>query len=132
MACEGEVIDWQPEQIPDPNRLFMRIHETFRKPDGTPAPGAFRNHGEGMSTDWQKYATPQETRRRAKQPEHNAVVTLHVGSVRQLPEQQVEHTPDVERDNRAHTDVYGKKDEEVRIKLKRIAEIVIEFDAPVE
>ena len=110
----------------------MRVHKNWRKSDGTAAASAFRNHGEGMSTDWEKYATPRDTRRRARQPEFNAVVSLHVGSVRQLPEQQVEHTPDVERDNRAHTDVYGKKDEEVRIKLRRIAEIVIGFDAPVE
>lgn len=85
-----------------------------------------------MSTDWEKYATPHETRRRAQRPGHNAVVTLHVGSVRQLPEQQVEHTPKVAEDNRAHTDVYGQKDEEVRIMLRRIAEVVVRFDAPVE
>lgn len=123
---------WQPEQIPEQSSLFMRVHKTFRKSDGSAVASAFRNRGEGMSTDWEKYATPQETRRRAKQPGHNAVVTLHVGSVRELPEQQVEHTPDVERANRAHTDVYGEKDEEVRIKLRRIAEIVIGFDTPVE
>jgi len=85
-----------------------------------------------MSTDWEKYATALETRQRAKQPECSGVISLHVGSVRELPEQQVEHTPDVERANRAHTDVFGKKDEEVRVKLRRIAEIVIGFDAPVE
>lgn len=132
MACEGEVIDWQPEQIPNQDHLFMRVHKTWRKADGSLALSAFKDHGGGMSTDWQKYATPQETRRRAKQPADNAVVTLHVGSVRQLPEQQVEHTPDIERNNRAHTDVFGKKDEEVRMKLRRIAEVVIPFDAPVE
>ncbi len=123
---------WQPEQIPNRDRLFMRIDKTWRKKDGSIAPSGFQNRGAGMSTDWVKYATPQETRRRAKQPGHNAVVTLHVGSVRELPEQQVEHTPDVERANRAHTDVFGEKDEEVRIMLRRIAEIVIGFDAPVE
>ncbi len=85
-----------------------------------------------MSTDWEKYANPQVTRRRAKVPGQNAVVRLGVGSVRQLPGQEVKHTPNVEQRTRAHTDVYGKKDEEVRVKLRRIAEIVIKFDAPVE
>lgn len=124
-------MDWESEQIPQQNHLFMHVHEMWRR-NGFISPGAFQNHGEGMSTDWQKYATPQQTRRRAKQPGHNAVVTLHVGSVRQLPEQQVEHTPNVAEDNRAHTDVYGKKDEEVRMKLRRIGQIVIGFDTPVE
>ena len=61
-------MDWPPEKISDQDHLFMRIHKDFRESDGTPMPVAFRNHGEGMSTDWQKYATPQETRRRARQP----------------------------------------------------------------
>lgn len=109
----------------------MRIHEMWRK-DGSVAPGAFKNHGEGMSTDWEEYAKPHQTRGRAKQPECNAVVRFNVGKVRQVPGQEVEHTPDVERLNRAHTDVCGDKDTEVRVKLRRIAEIVIGFDAPVE
>ena len=131
MVGQGEVIDWPAEQIPDQDRLFMRVHKNWRKADGTIATAAFKNHGEGMSTDWQKYANPQGTRQRAKQPGDNAVVKLHVGSVRQLPGQEVEHTPDVEQHNRAHTDVVGAKDEEVRMKLRRIAEIVVRFDAPV-
>ncbi len=109
----------------------MRVHEMWRR-NGSISPGAFRNHGKGMSTDWEKYTTPRETRQRAKQPERNGVIRLHVGSVRELPEQQVEHTPDVQQANRAHTDVFGKKDEEVRVKLRRIAEVVVPFDAPVE
>ena len=125
-------MDWPPEHIPDRERLFMRIHKTWRKKDGSIALGGFQNRGAGMSTDWQKYATPQETRRRETQAECNAVVSLHVGSVRELPEQRVEHTPDVKRENRAHTDVFGEKDEEIRMKLRRIAEVVVPFDAPVE
>lgn len=132
MAGQGEVIDWPAEQIPNRDRLFMRIHKNWRKGDGTVAIGAFKNHGEGMSTDWETYATPRDTRRRARHPECNAVVSLHVGSVRELPDQRVEHTPNIEADNRAHSDVYGKKDEEVRMKLRRIAEIIIGFDTPVE
>ncbi len=122
---------WQAEKIPDQDFLFMRIHERWRE-DEEVAPGAFRNHGDGMSTDWEKYTKPQQTRDRAKQPERNAVVRLHVGSVRQVPGQEVEHTPDVELGNRSHTDVFGDKTTEIRVKLKRVAEIVIGFDVPVD
>lgn len=107
----------------------MRVHEMFRD-DGGFAPGAFRNQGEGMSTDWEKYATRRETRERAPKPELNAVVQLQVGRVREVPGQEVEHTPDVERRNRAHTDVFGEKDEEARTLLRRIAKVVIPFDTP--
>lgn len=127
MAGQGEVIDWPPEQIPDRDRLFMHIHKTWRR-NGAVSPGAFENHGAGMSTDWEKYSTPEQTRERARVPEKNAVISLVAGEVREVPGQKVEHTPDVERSNRAHTDVLGEKDEEVRLKLKRIAGIAIPFD----
>ncbi len=126
MVGQGEVVDWPAEQIPDRDRLFMRV--TMRRKDGSIAASAFRNHGEGMSTDWEKYSTREETRQRAKNPNANAVVSLVVGEVRRVPGQQVEHTPDTERHNRAHTDVLGEKDPEARLKLRRIAEIVIPFN----
>lgn len=129
MAGQGEVIDWPAEQIPNRDRLFMRVHKTWRKKDGSIAPGAFQNHSAGMSTDWEKYSTPEETHRRARRdPKKNAVVFLVVGEVRAVPGQRVEHTPDVERCNRAHTDVLGEKDVETRMKLTRIAEFALPFD----
>lgn len=131
MAGEEQLIDWQAEQVPDENLLFMRVHESWRRGESV-SPGAFKNHGDGMSTDWERYATPSQTRARAKDPGKNAVISMIVGNVRQLPRQRVEHTPDIEHRNRAHTDVLGEKDEEVRIKLRRIANIVITFDAPVD
>ena len=131
MASEEQVIGWQPEQIPDGDALFMRVHEHWRR-DGFVSPGVFKNHGGGMSTDWERYATPSQTRARAKDPKKNGVISMIVGNVRELPGQRVEHTPDIEHRNRAHTDVFGEKDEEIRVKLRRIASIVIAFDTPVD
>ncbi len=71
-------------------------------------PIAFRNHppeSGGMSTDWEKYATAEQCRNRAKIPADNAVIRMNAGRIRQIPGQTVEHAPLPE--NRAHTEVYG-------------------------
>ena len=108
---------WPAEFIPDDHALLMRVHRQWSK-NGIPMPGAFRNHAGGMSTDWAQYSTADQTRGRGRNPADNGVVRMHVGSVRGLPGQKVEHTP--EPTNRAHTDVFGEKDEEVRLKFVRI------------
>ncbi len=91
--------------------------------------GAFRDQGGGMSTDWEKYSTAEETRKRAQKspPEDNGVLRLNVGGVRAINPLSVEHKP--EPDNRAHTEVLGdkKKDPEVRLRLQRLAEWVIKI-----
>ena len=71
-----------------------------------------------MSTDWEKYARPSETRGRGRVPAENGVVSLSVAGLRLLP-QTVAHTP--ADANRAHTDVTGDKTAEVRMKLRRLA-----------
>lgn len=71
-----------------------------------------------MSTDWEKYATPEETRARGRNPLQQAVVEFLAGEVRNLSGQTVEHKPD--DDNRAHTEVVGEKNEKVRLKFTRI------------
>ncbi len=70
-----------------------------------------------MPTDWSKYATPEETLRRAKVPSDNGVIGMVVGEIREIPGLRVEHSPLTE--NRSHTDVFGKKDPEVRLQLLR-------------
>lgn len=127
MACGGEIISWESEPIPDQDCIFMRVHKTWHS-NGDVSVGAFQNHNGGMSTNWAEYSTPEYTQEQARDPSKNAVISLVVGEVRDIPGQSVEHTPDIERNNRAHTDVYGEKDEEVRIKLKRIANIEIPFE----
>jgi hypothetical protein len=111
---------WQPESIPDSDRLFMRIHKTWIRGQDV-LPGAFQNRPQGatgMSTDWEKYSSPASTQLRAQRPAEQAVVALLAGEVRSLPAQVVDHTP--QDDNRAHTDIVGAKDEEVRLKFTRL------------
>jgi hypothetical protein len=121
--------NWESEDIPDADRLFMRLHPDFIYEDGTPKPNGFRNHGGGMSTDWDKYSTPEQTRARTdKDPRTYAVIAMVVGEVRKIEGQEVKHTP--LPDNRAHADVTGEKrggDPETRMLFRRIATVVIPY-----
>jgi hypothetical protein len=75
----------------------------------------------GMSTDWSRYSTPEESRQSAREPAVTGVVEMTVADVRAIPEQTVEHTPIQNHpdpsilDNRAHTDVFGPKEEDPEI-----------------
>jgi hypothetical protein len=125
----ADEVSWPTEEIPDDNYLWMRVHK-IRVRNGEIRPSAFENKPtptDGMSTDWDKYASPQDTRDRGNVPTDNAVIRLKVGDVRQIPDQTVVHTPDYisAKPNRSHTDVFGEKHEEVRVKLSRICKIVI-------
>jgi hypothetical protein len=112
--------EWIPEGIPDLDRVFMRIHESYVR-DGQINPGVFRDHGTGMSTDWDKYATALETRSRGRTPEANGVVSMVVGRIRGEAGQDVIHDPDLAVGNRAHADVVGEKTPKVRVLLLRLA-----------
>jgi hypothetical protein len=120
---------WPVEQIPNEHFLFFRLHRNYMQFDDEIPQGAFRDQDGGMSTDWEKYSTAEETQRRAikSPPEENGVLRLNVGGVREIKPLLVEHTP--EPGNRAHTNVFGdkKKDPEVRLKLQRLAEWVIKI-----
>lgn len=107
---------YQKEPIPDNNYLYQRVHSTFVN-DGKLNPGVFSDHQGAMSTDWSKYSTPEKSRLRAKQPEKNGIIQLMAGKIREIPNQQIEHEP--ENDNQAHTNIYGEKDTEVRLKYLR-------------
>jgi hypothetical protein len=79
----GLSASWPQEDVPDSDHLYMRVHRVFEV-DGELQPGVFRDHppkGESraMSTDWSKYATPEETLRRAKSPSDNGVIGMVVG-----------------------------------------------------
>jgi hypothetical protein len=126
MADPG--LAWPEEEIPDKDRLFMRIHRglvrQLLREDDPPEyipPGVFRDQGGAMSTDWEKYSTAEETRLRGRTPTANGVISIPVGPTRSDAGQVVKHTPDLELRNRAHTDVTGEKDPEVRMRLRRIA-----------
>ena len=85
-----------------------------------------------MSTDWDRYSTPEKSRERANRPEDNGIVSLPAGGVRAI-NLTVEHAP--ESDNQAHTDVIGMKrsggEEETRLRLKllHIATVLIPVPA---
>jgi hypothetical protein len=81
-----------------------------------------------MSTEWEKYSSPQEARDRAKKPADNGVIQMVAGEVSAVPRLTVKHTPDLERRVRAHTDVLGPKDPESRVKLARISRWVSGFE----
>ena len=115
---------WAVEEIPGTDYLYMWGHHTQLK-DGELQPGVFRDRDGGMSTDWSKYSTPEDTRNRARIPNDNGIVSLTVDQVREIEGLKVEHSPIP--DNRAHTDVIGKKTPEVRMKLLRIFEWAIEL-----
>jgi len=122
--------DWPVEEIPDDDSLYRRVHRVhWRRDSKEPIePGAFKNYpkgSDGMSVDWARYSTPQETRARGK-PDENAVVQLVAGEVRMLQTQQVEHTPITE--NRSHSEVIGQKTARVRTQLSRICTVVIPLD----
>ena len=111
------------EDVPDKDHLFYRIHKTDFNRNGEIIPGAFKERGEGerrgMSTNWCSYSTPHELRDVASNPIENAVVSLHVGSTRQIGSLEVTHDPIPE--NRSHTHILGiprKGQLKVRIGLK--------------
>ena len=118
---------WNAENIPDEAVLYERVHQNNLDEQNRPKPGAFRNlptKEDGMSTDWEKYSTPFETRQRAKYPQANIVIALIARDVRAIDGQEVEHTPvnpsEEQPGNRAHTDVFGEKTTEARLKFMQI------------
>ncbi|MFZ0662923.1 MAG: hypothetical protein WAM66_09550 [Acidobacteriaceae bacterium] len=124
MAEQG--IAFPIEKVPDTDSVFMRAHKQFI-PDGTLAAGVFRVHDGGMSVDWSKYSTPEQTRARAKRdPQNNAVLEMNVGEIRSISTLDVTHRPKM--DNQAHCDVplpSGEDLTEVRFKLRRIAKVIL-------
>jgi hypothetical protein len=123
-VADSAMSNWPKEEIPDQDSLFMRVHRN-NAPDGELAPGAFRDIGRGMSTDWQKYSTAEETRARAGVPQKNGVTCMVAGGVRSCG-LLVEHDPIPV--NRAHTEIVGIKSTEVRFKLLRLARWVMPLE----
>lgn len=120
MADGGLTGSWLSEAIPDDDHLFLRVLrlQIDLDPDGelvVPA-AALRNHGNGMSTNWDKYSDAEAVRHGSERhpPEDYAVASFRVGGVRAIPSQGVEHTPIFvgpgdPGNSRSHTDVVGPK-----------------------
>jgi hypothetical protein len=125
----ADALDFPIENIPDADSVFMRAHKDYIR-GGDLVPGVFREQDGGMSVDWDKYASPQDTKGRAKNPANNAVLSLSVGGIRKIRDLDVKHTP--EPNNRAHSEVDLPDDREelteARLLLRRLAAIVIPPD----
>lgn len=123
-------VNWPVEDIPDDDSVYMRAHRMFFRP--TLQPGVFTPHGGGMSVDWEKYSSPEDTRQRAKNPDHNAVIRLPALGIRDINNLALEHTPEPE--NRAHSDVFGLVNSEdlteARILLLNLSRVVLDLLAP--
>jgi hypothetical protein len=104
----ADCLDWLIEHVPDGDDTFMRAHsDHFRR--GDLLPGVFKVRDDGMSVDWAKYSTPEETRKRGREPLENAVVSLPVLKVRAISGLDVKHAPEnpPKPPNRAHSNVVG-------------------------
>jgi hypothetical protein len=121
---------WPIEVIPDASQLFMRAHKSLLL-DGEIRPNIFREQGAGMSVDWDKYSTPEQSRARSKVPADNGIVQLNTSLVRMIPGLKVTHDPVQEgvvdnqgkplSANRAHSLVKGVGiDAQKRVALSRI------------
>jgi hypothetical protein len=109
------------EEIPDDDSIYYRVHTNLVKTAGGKlGPNCFRDPtGDGMSTDWSKYATPQQTRL-AKGHEkaiHYGVTGSVVGRVRQIEKLTVAHAPI--DDNDAHTHVLGLSTDDELLTMQR-------------
>jgi hypothetical protein len=129
VADSNGLSEFPKEHIPDEDYLYLRVHRNHQE-NGELNPSAIRDHGNGMSTCWEKYSTAEEARQRAtRHPNDNGVVRMLVRKVREIPGVKVDHSP--LPDNRSHTDVVGnKKDQEIRAKLLRACEWVIPIHPP--
>jgi len=117
------------EDIPDSALLYFRVHKMYIDDEGEVNVGVFREQEDGdqksMSTDWEKYSTPEQTKQRAPKPNLNGVVHFIAGNLRNLTlsviHSPINPNPPIKA-NQAHTDVKGnnkpiEKDEEIRLKL---------------
>lgn len=113
-------MSWPIETIPNSAYLFQRVHKNHALGKTLTFGLIFQNHYGGMSVDWDKYASCEETQNRGGQlAENYGVIKLKTGDVREIESQSVEHIP---TKNRAHSAVVGEKNQEVIIKLSRMFE----------
>ena len=133
---------WPVEDIPDRDELYLRVprriwQDAFRKaklePSGV-SPSWFRGRDHEsiieISCDWERYATPEETRVRTNpNPTANAVLAIHAGDVRAFAAYDVVHSPDPVLRNRAHSDIRGPVESHPRARVifARTARVVLEL-----
>lgn len=129
--ANGIHMNWPVEYVPNSDFLYRRVHVNILiitpNWDDIP-PFAFKDNN-GISTDWNKYSSPEESRQRALDPEKNGIIQVKVESVRQFQNLTINHTP--LPSNRAHTTINGLKDykkedqTDIRKRLARLATWII-------
>jgi hypothetical protein len=151
--CLMENSPWEIEPIPDTANVYRLVpSHMVKKGSRIPSESMFVPDADGLSVDWDKYATPVESLVRTgltyrfntnefKDPTRFLVFKLNVGSVRLLEGiDAVSHTPVFngnpppkgQPNNRSHASILGS-DEEVRLKLRdAAAEVLADMDDVVE
>ena len=111
---------WAKEHIPSNDVLFYRIYKSHVD-DGEVMPGCFREKGngesKGMSTDWSRYSTAEQSKERAKTPSYNGIISFITGDIRGLSltvaHDPIENHPSLPN-NRAHTNISGIGNERIK------------------
>lgn len=140
---------WIKEVIPDDAILYCRVHKNFiSSKTGKPKESAFHNTpktGDNLSSDWNKYTTPKESRAligrqyrfgktEFKDPNVFFIIQLETEKISaKIIGQTIEHDPvfnepelDGIPNNRAHSIIIGdKNDPEIRLKFVEICEWAI-------
>ncbi len=110
------------EDIPNEHKLYYRVHKNHMD-NGEVLPVAFEERGrieetKSMSTDWEKYSTPERLKEKARKPELNAVISFIKQNLIDI-NLRVKHRPTIYQ---AHTDVNGiskpiQRDPKIRLIL---------------
>lgn len=110
------------EEIPHEDRVFFRVPRSQMRHEDRLHEGVFRDRGDGMSVDWEKYSTANETRARGRlPPEDYGILAFLVGAIRGIrtPQLTVVHEPLEE--NQAHAGVHGVNANKTMARLKLFA-----------
>lgn len=144
---------WETETIPDSSAVYRMVpSHMVKKGSRIPSESMFVPDADGLSVDWDKYATPEEclirvglsfrfNKQEFKDPSGFLVFKLQVGPVRKLEGVSgVKHTPVFHGEpspvgapnNRSHSSIMGS-DEEVRLKLRDAAvEVAVDMELVVK
>lgn len=99
--------NWEIESIPNEAVLYYRVSKKWLRPEEKMHPGVFQEAQGSMSTDWEKYSSPMETKQRVAAPDKFYVIKLLVSYIRYRHTLSVIHSPSAINLNQAHTDVFG-------------------------
>ena len=115
-------LEWEVEHIPESDFLFRRVHLNYLDKEDIDfiPPATFRVSGEGISVEWEKYATATESLKRAYESNKNGIIQIKTGDVRNIEPLNVIHSP--LKENRAHSNIIGlenlSKSQKIKVRFK--------------